>query len=351
MGAWRFRIRWSLLLLTLFPAVAVGQNTAIVQCPDPDSGTEELVPVTIASIEAGLVQQERAAKGWGIHILDLPEEVRLRRRRLPVDVGAQRWCVVKSHVRAFDDAMAIVAVDNDFVSEKFRRVVAWLDHERQSSSPLGSAAMAAEYIDKASTFLNDSDYVSANEKLNRGIDALFGLSGLWSLPTAGSIAETARDDEERKITRFDIQRACSQLPEVHTAELLNRKLAAVMTGLKRRKLRPVDIAMGEELFSELHRYRRMGAWWSGTRIACVLVDRTEEIEIDLGSVIKRFRLVEQLTRDGLPVDERRSEFKKLMELSAQSVSRRDYTTAHEQLDQLLVLLGRPQDAAMLLENN
>ena len=88
-------------------------------------------------------------------------------------------------------------------------------------------------------------------------------------------------------------------------------------------------------------YYRLGAHWPAIQVACVMMYRSQRVEIGLGSVIRRFSRINSLVQEFFLEDEALKDFRSYIRVASKELARREYQRAHNELDKALILLGEP----------
>jgi hypothetical protein len=319
-----------------------------IECTQPESDEKKVY--TIPKLKQSLTKVQRDVVKRGIAVLDLSKEVQDRRRRLPLDVKDADWCVVASHLRAFEEMLGGTEVTEPFVTEKFGRVERWV---RSGLYDASASAAAEKHIGEAAETISTQKWTDANEKLNRAILALFDLKTVWELPevSPADTVEQAGGRQPTAIDAADVEKSCPQIAKRGKVEAgeLDDVLARVAASMKERRVRPSDLQGGQALLDDLRAYRRLVALWPATRAACALLTRVQGAEVGLGLVMGRFNRVNELkAARGVPRDiEQR--FKSLVRAASDALAEQNYKDAHDLLEQTLVLLGEPEDPAFALQ--
>jgi hypothetical protein len=336
-----------ILAVLILPAEAEAEAAAkaeaasrSVSCTDPATG--EKGSVRVGSIKSGLDRVRRTMKRYGVHILDLPESVRERHAHLDEFRAEKNWCVLNSHYQDIETALEMMRIDQSFVSEKFARVERWMRDGFESSRP---QAQAERRLANAAAQMADGRFENANRTLNKVMAQLFGSDDTWKLPAQLPEGDDAGGGAVRApaIDTREVEAGCpafAQRGDATSAEL-DTTLANLRKLMDQRVLRPLDLKGGEELVADLESYTKLRAIWPATRIACAMLHRIRSLEVDLGVVQKRFQRVKNLKeRRGIePASEKR--FKELVRNASRKIMAREYSAAHEELEELLVFLGEP----------
>ena len=331
-----------LVLSVALLAFAAPPKAAPLVCTDPATGDKS--PVKPPQVEKALKAARDLMKKRGVHILDLNAEVQDRRRRLPADLAAQDWCVIRSHVAALEGALVLAKVDQGFLSAKFSRVERWV---RAGLKDDKAKADAARLMATAAAQMADRKYDQANAALNKVISLLFGSSDLWALPAAlpelpdapGTSAANAGaiDPEEVKET-------CPAIAKKGSATVDERDawIAKVGKLMDQRRVRLLDIKAGDALLADLASYEKLTAIFPETRVLCAMYKRVKDLEIDLGSCMKRFHVINGLRdKQGLS-DITKDRFSELVRSATAHIANREFDAAHADLEDLLVLMGEPR---------
>ncbi len=320
-------------------AVSASALAASVECTEAATGDK--VQVKIARIKRGIKDVRRVMKRQGVHILDLPKNVRDHRSRFDEDLAARDWCVVRSHLIAVEDAVANIRIDQGFVSDKFSRVERWL----RVGDGAAKKGNAGRLIANAAAYMADSRHEQANGILNRIISMLIGKNDLWELPAESlePAEDVATQSERVEIESSEVAAGCPVLAKKGRADrddltdVINR-LGRLMD---RRQIRVTDIKGGDALVADLYSYHKLSALWPAARTACAMLSKVKEVPVGLGSTMKRFQRINNLRREkGLP-PESKERFHTLVRSATDHISKKEYTQAHAALDELLVLMGDP----------
>jgi hypothetical protein len=336
------------LSVSLF-LLAVAPSPAPLICTDPTTGDKK--PVKPPQVERALKAARDLMKQRGVHILDLPTQVQDRRRRLPNDLAAKDWCIIRSHVVALEGALSLAKVDQGFLSAKFSRVERWV---RAGITDDKQKADAERILVTAAAQMADRKFEPANKTLNRALALLFGSADLWALPealpalpdTQGVATSNAgvTDPEE-------VKAACPTLVKKGAAtqddfDSMRTKVAKLMD---QRRVRLLDIKAGEQLSAELASYRKLNALFPATRVLCAIHKRVNDLEVDLGSCMKRFQGVNHLREGKTLSDIAHERFSELVRSASDHIAKSEFAQAHGDLDDLLVLLGEPRLPSAALE--
>jgi hypothetical protein len=333
----------SILLLALtLPAAAKP-----LDCED--SSTGETVRVKVPGVKRALKAVRVAMKKRGIHVVDLPADAQDRRRRLDEDLRAKDWCVVRSHVIVFEDAVATIEVDGSFLAGKFSRVEKW--------ARAVSGTARKDNVDKAmanaSAFIADGRYSKANQVLNRVLAILFGSGDPWAMPAA-ELLESAEDDGTRRpkveIRPSDVAKGCPALAKKGKAgkEAMRATIRKLAREMDRRMIRPIDLDGGADLVADMNSYARLGAVWPATRVACAMLAMVEDAEVGLGLVQKRFLYVTKLRDQRGVSPENEQQFRVLVRTASDFMAKQEWGPAHRALEELLVLMGETATPASAL---
>jgi hypothetical protein len=329
----------SILAALILPAIAEAAPKS-VSCIDPATG--EKASVGVGSIKSGLDRVRRAMKRYGVHILDLPDSVQERHANLHQFKAEKNWCVLNSHYQDIEVALETMRLDQSFVSEKFARVERWMRDSLVSNRP---QAQAERRLAKAAAQMADGRFESANRTLNKVMAQVFGSDDTWKLPAQLPQGDDAGGGavETPAIDTREVEAGCPAFAERGNATPaeLDTTLSNLRDLMDRRVVRPLDLKGGEELVADLESYTKLRAVWPATRIACALLHRTRSLEIDLGVVQKRFQRVKNLKeKRGIePAAEER--FKELVRNASRKIMAREYSSAYDELEDLLVVLGEP----------
>ncbi len=324
-------------------AARVAKTAASVECVDPSSGNK--AQVRISEIREGLARVRRAMQKHGVHILDLPAAVRDRHVNLDKFMEAENWCSVYSQVTDIEGALGMTKIDQAFITAKFARVERW---GRKVTEPATNEKVG-RLMANAAAQLADGHFEKANGLLNNVIAAIFAINDVWRVP-AGILD---LDDGEgpvsgaEQITKQEVEEGCPVLGKSgkSNSEEFQKTLTKLRILMNTRGVRPMDYKGGEKLAIDLQNYARLAAYWPAVRIACAMLARTNQIEIDLGVVQKRFLRAKNLKESrGLgAVDEER--FKELVRAASDQIMKREFDAAHRSLETLLVLVGEPAEPA------
>ena len=321
--------------------VSAPPRAAGLICIDPTSGDK--MQVKPAQVEQALKVDRDLMKKRGVHILDLPIEVQDRRRRLPKDLVAKDWCVVRSHVIALEGALVLAKIDQGFLSAKFSRVERWvragIDDEKKKTDVERMMATAAAQV-------ADRKFEPANALLNRVIAILFGSTDLWAIPdklpevseAAGATTVAGAIDPE------EVKEACPAVVKKGKATLedLDAMLGKVQKLMDQRRVRAGDIKAGEQLLADLASYRKLNALFPATRVLCAMHKRITDLVIDLGTCMKRFQEVNHRREKNGVSDVIKDRFAELVRAATDHIANQQYDQAHAELEDLLVLLGAPR---------
>lgn len=332
----RWVVAAALVVGVLSPSSALAVET--VSCVNPD--TEKTESVSTDSIRDRAVYLQGRVEQGEFHVLDLNPELRARRRRIQLDMKLGRWCVVRSHLFNIEGELNTMGIDLEFVAEKFHRLLHWARNkplrasERGRVNALFTEAAEAMSVDRTAT---------TNRKLNEVLEVVFGGTR-WDLPAESELllgqgreVHTSGFVEIRDYEVFD---ACPDVNDQSrsTLKAVTRQLIQV---LKAESLRPLDLKDGELLHYDFKSYVGFGALWPAIRVACVMIDRTGDVEIGLKSVIQRFMRINELYRAGSLDDQRNKKFRLLIRKAASRLAAQDFEKSHQVLNQVLVVLGEP----------
>ncbi len=282
----------------------------------------------------------------GIHILDLDSEVWETRRALEIAWTERDWCIVYVLMLDMDRALARVSLDSDYSMSKFRRIERWL---REGTFTLVQSKQTQKYLKTGAKALARGELEETNKLFNKALNLMYGLEDPFALPAelpsadTGGGAGSSYDESEISEGCPELQGDITQGSYLAVVDRLRRKMDTKM-------IRPIDLGDSAGLVNDFSNYRRLDAIAPATKVACALLNRIVGVEINLSSVMKRFREVSQRSRGTAMPEFRRLKFKELVRKASESLSNREFEAAHASLDDLLVLFGEPKRPSEHLTN-
>ena len=326
----------TVVVLVLGPPPVLAAGT--VSCVNPD--TEKTESVSIDSIKERAAYLQGRVEQGEFHILDLNAELRARRRRIQLDMNSGRWCVVRSHLFNLEGEVNTMGVDLEFVAEKFHRLLHWARNKPLSRSARGRVN---DLFSEAADAMSLDRTITTNRKLNEILEVLYGGTR-WDLPSESELllgqgreVQTSGFVEIRDYEVFD---ACPNVND-QSRSTLKAVTRELVQALKVDNLRPLDLKDGELLHHDFQSYVGFGALWPAIRVACIMIDRTGDVEIGLKSVIQRFMRINELYKAASLDAESTRKFRALIRKAASRLAAQDFEKSHLVLNEALVILGEP----------
>jgi len=305
-------------------------------CLDPNTGKKKWMKVW--RIHQMYKDTPEILENEGIHILDLDAEVWETRKALELAWTERDWCTVYVLMLDMDRALGRVSLDVDYSMSKFRRIERWL---REGTFTLVQSKQAEKYLKAGAATLALGDLEKTNQSFNKALGVMYTLDNPFSLP-----AELPKPPETSDVATLynetEISEGCPEL----AAEITQGSYLTVVDRLRRKMdtkmLRPIDLGDSAGLVKDFSNYRKLEAIAPATKVACALLSRLVDVEINLSSVMKRFREVSKMSKGTAMPEFRRLKFKELVRKASESLASREFEAAHASLDDLLVLFGQPK---------
>jgi hypothetical protein len=333
-----FRLRMRILIAFILLSTPAAGLAKPAECTDPATGAKTVIRPGRA--QRDLKALRRTMEKYGVHILDLPQAVQERHRNLPDFIANKDWCAVYAQVIAIEDALGRIHIDQSFISAKFTRVERLARSVNPATLPEIERMMA-----KAAAQMADRRFEKTNAVLNRVVTKVLGFSDVWRLPKSLPDSEVKATAEAKAppIDAKEVEAGCPSFAKRGKATREN--LASTLTRLgelmDRRSIRPFDLKGGEQLVADLTHYNKLSAIWPAARIACALIERTRQVEIDVGLVSKRFQRVRLMREKGQLSSDAEDRYTELVRSAGDHIGNKRFAEAHAELDSLLVLLGEP----------
>ncbi|MEE2959384.1 MAG: hypothetical protein VYA34_01475 [Myxococcota bacterium] len=278
----------------------------------------------------------------GVHILDFPPSIWEDRQAVDIAWAAKDWCKVKYLMGAVDSAFSRIPSAEltpdefgRFVIEKFRRLEAWY---RVAS--LSAQINAEGYLKHGVAQLADGKFLEASQQFNRALNHVFKLENNWQIPQLLPTV-SIKGHKQAELNPDEIVAGCPDLGATVTKEEYETILAKMSKVFNERLLRPVDLKDATDLIADFSNYYRLGVMAAAARVGCVLIKRAGEFDVDLGTVMRRYQLVNQLQQEKTLPKYRRREFKKFVRLASDHLAQSRFQLAHQSLEKVFVLFGEP----------
>ncbi len=306
-------------------------------CLDPNTGKKKWMKVW--RIHQMYKDTPEILENEGIHILDLDPEVWETRKALEVAWTERDWCTVYVLMLDVDRALARVSLDSEYSMSKFRRIERWL---REGDFSIVQRKQAQNYLKTGAKALARGQLEDTNQVFNKALNLMFSLETPFSLPAELPTVDTGSSGAASSYDESDISEGCPELE----GDITQTSYLAVVERLRRKMdsklIRPIDLGDSAGMVADFSNYRKLDAIAPATKVACALLTRIVAVEINLSSVMKRFREISQRSRATAMPEFRRLKFKELVRKASDSLSSREFEAAHASLDDLLVLFGEPK---------